>query len=91
MRKDWNDWQPPLPSRPENGHSTKEIEHRFTEVEAFNKRASLDRNELRKIVERHEKKLTTHEKAILGILIGMATLLQDKFPKIAALLLKSTI
>jgi hypothetical protein len=51
----------------------------------------VDREELHEIVERHEKKLTTHEKAILGILIGMATLLQDKFPKLAALLLKGTI
>jgi hypothetical protein len=89
MQKDWIGWHPN--SRHEDEHSTKEIEHRFTDLEAFSETSRLDRDELHEIVERHEKKLTTHEKAILGLLIGMATLLQDKFPKLAALLLKGQI
>jgi hypothetical protein len=89
MQRDWRDWQPPL--RPENEHSTKEIEHRFTSIEAFAEESKADRADLHQIVERHGQKLSTHEKAILGLLIGMATLLQDKFPKLAALILKGQI
>jgi hypothetical protein len=89
MRRDSNTWHQPL--RNEDEHSTKEIEHRFTDLEAFSETSRLDRDELHEIVKRHENKLTTHEKAILGLLIGMATLLQDKFPKLAALLIKGQI
>jgi hypothetical protein len=74
--------------RAENEHSTKEIEHRFTAIEEFAKESKEDRNDLYEIVETHTEKLATHEKAILAILIGMATLLQDKFPKLASALLK---
>ena len=91
MQRDWNDWQPPSPSRPENGHSTKEIEHRFTSIEEFARESLADRLKLRQIAERHADKLTTHEKAILGILIVLGVLLQEKYPKLAALLLKGAV
>ncbi len=84
MQRDWTGWPPPL--RPENEHSTKEIEHRFTDLEAFAVESKADRSDLHEIVERHGEKLSTHEKAILALLIAMATLLQDKFPKLAAIL-----
>ena len=89
MRKDSNIWPPQ--SRLDAEHSTKEIEHRFTDLEASTRTSDQDRVELHEIVERHSEKLTLHEKAILGLMIGMATLLQDKFPKVAALLLKGHI
>lgn len=84
MQNDWNSW--PQPSRPENGHSTKEIEHRFTDLEAFSKASSADRHDLHEMVDRHEEKLSLHEKAILAILIALGAVLQDKFPKLAGLI-----
>jgi ribosomal protein S12 methylthiotransferase accessory factor YcaO len=89
MQRDWNTW--PLPSRHEDEHSTKEIEHRFTGLEASSEQSKAEISGLHEIAERHGQKLSTHEKAILGLLIGMATLLQDKFPKLAAMLLKGQI
>ncbi len=89
MQSDWNSW--PQPSRPENGHSTKEIEHRFTDLEAFSEEIRSDRADLHEIVEKHSQKLSTHEKAILAMCIAIATLLQDKFPALAKLLLKGGI
>ena len=89
MRKDWNIWPPQ--SRLNAEHSTKEIEHRFTDLEAHSRTSTENQEELHEIVERHTEKLTMHEKAILGLMIGMATLLQDKFPKLAALILKGQI
>jgi hypothetical protein len=89
MQKDWIGWHPN--SRHEDEHSTKEIEHRFTGLEASSDQNKLEISDLHEIAERHSQKLSTHEKAILGLLIGMATLLQDKFPKLAALLLKGQI
>ncbi len=84
-----NDWSySPQPSRSENGHSTKEIEHRFTAIEEFAKESKEDRSELHEIVAHHTAKLSTHEKAILAICIAIATLLQDKLPSLAKLLLK---
>jgi hypothetical protein len=68
------------PSRSDNGHSTKEIEHRFTDLEAFTESSTEDSSELHQIVERHAEKLTLHERVLLGVLMGLATLLQDKFP-----------
>ena len=68
------------PSRSDNGHSTKEIEHRFTDLEAFTESSTEDSSELHRIVERHSEKLTLHERVLLGVLMGLATLLQDKFP-----------
>jgi hypothetical protein len=84
MRNDWNYSPPRLP--PVSEHSTKEIEHRFTDLEAFSKTSSADQEELHEIVEKHGEKLTLHERVLLGLLIGLATLLQDKFPHIAAVL-----
>ena len=78
MQREWNSW--PQPSRPENGHSTKEIEHRFTDLEAFAGESKADREDLHEIVEKHTDKLTLHERVLLGLLMGLATLLQDKFP-----------
>jgi hypothetical protein len=89
MQREWNRSQPPL--RPEDSHSTKEIEHRFTLMEDFAKESIADRVELRKIADHHANKLTTHEKAILGILIVLGVLLQEKYPKLAAILLKGQI
>ena len=89
MQRDWHTWQPHL--RNEDEHSTKEIEHRFTGLEASSEQSKAKIFDLHEIAERHSQKLSTHEKAILGLLIGMATLLQDKFPKLAALLLKGQI
>lgn len=84
MQRDWTGWPPH--SRPENEHSTKEIEHRFTGLEAFAERAEADQSELRETLQIHSDKLSTHEKAILAILIALGAVLQDKFPKLAALL-----
>jgi hypothetical protein len=84
MLIDWNFWPPRSPH--ENGHSIKEIEHRFTDLEAFSKTSSADRVELHEIVEKHTEKLTLHERVLLGILMAIATLLQDKFPVIAHML-----
>jgi hypothetical protein len=78
MQNDWS-YSPP-PSRPENGHSTKEIEHRFTDLEAFVGESRHDREDLHEIVEKHGEKLTLHERVLLGLLMALATLLQDKFP-----------
>jgi hypothetical protein len=89
MTRDWNIWPPP--SRHENGHSTKEIEHRFTAIEEFSKQSQVDRDHLNQIVERHAAKLSTHERAILAICIALGVVLQDKFPALAKLLLKSAI
>ena len=89
MQREWNRSQ--MHSRPEEEHSTKEIEHRFTSMEEFAKESIADRVELRKIADHHANKLTTHEKAILGILIVLGVLLQEKYPKLAAILLKGQI
>lgn len=88
MRNDWN--TSPPPSRPENGHSTKEIEHRFTGLEAYAEESRSDRDDLHDLVDRHTEKLTLHERVLLGVLMGLATLLQDKFP-VLVLALKALI
>jgi hypothetical protein len=75
----WN----PSPPRSENGHSTKEIEHRFTDLEAFSSESKADREDLHEIVERHSDKLTLHERVLLGLLIAFATLVQDRLPYLA--------
>jgi hypothetical protein len=80
MRREWNKSQPH--SRDEGEHTTREIEHRFTDLEAFTKSSAADRTELHEIVEKHGEKLTLHERVLLGLLMGLATLLQDKFPVI---------
>jgi hypothetical protein len=74
----------PLPLSSE--HSTKELEHRLTRLEDAKAMHGEHSEELFQIVERHSDKLTLHEKAILGILGALSILLQDKFPKIAALI-----
>lgn len=84
MPKDFQTWQEP--SRQDNGHSTREIEHRFTVMEESSQASKVDRADLRRITTDHAEKLTLHERVLLGLLIALATLLQDKFPKIAALL-----
>jgi hypothetical protein len=84
MLNDWNFWPPRSPH--ENGHSTKEIEHRFTDLEAFTRASSGDREHLHEIVEKHAEKLTLHERVLLGILMAIATLLQDKFPVLVHML-----
>lgn len=84
MQKDFPTW--PQPSRPDNGHTTREIEHRFTAMEAFSETSKADQKQLHKIVESHTEKLTLHERVLLGLLIALATLLQDKFPQLASLL-----
>jgi len=80
-----SNWQP-SPQRSENGHSTKEIEHRFTDLEAFTTESRHDREELHQIAEKHSEKLTLHERVLLGLLMGLATLLQDKFPVLVHML-----
>lgn len=86
MQQEWNSWPPHWPDRPENGHSTKELEHRLTDLEASRLESREDRAELFQIAEAHREKLTFHEKVLLAILMGLAAALQDKFPKLAALL-----
>lgn len=81
MHKDWNTW--PQPSRPENGHSTKELEHRLTESEMEHKASREDRKELFTITGGHTDKLTLHERVLLGLLIAFATLVQDRLPYLA--------
>lgn len=86
MQNEYNSWPPHWPHRSDNGHSTKELEHRLTDLEASRLESQTDRKELFDIVEAHRDKLTFHEKVLLAVLMGLAAALQDKFPKIAALL-----
>lgn len=80
-------WPPlPPPYRPENGHSTKEIEHRFTDLEAQADQSEEDHKDLHRIVSKHGEKLTLHERVILGLLIAFATLAQERMPYLAAFL-----
>ena len=72
-----------LPPRSDNGHSTKEVEHRFTELEVQHQISRDDRDELFSIAAKHTDKLTLHERVLLGLLMALATLLQDKFPALA--------
>lgn len=73
-------WLHPL----EDGHSIKEIEHRFTDLEAFSEESRNDRERIHKTISRHGEKLTLHERILLGLLIAFATLVQDKLPYVAA-------
>jgi hypothetical protein len=84
MQREWN--YSSQNYRPENGHSTKELEHRLTDLEASREESRADRKDLFEISEQHREKLSLHERLLLGILIALAAALQDKFPKIAALL-----
>lgn len=88
MSSKWSDLR--RSSSPEDGHSIKEVEHRFTDLEAFSRESTSDRRQLHEIVEHHGEKLQTHEKAILGLIIAFSALLQEQFPRLAALL-KGTI
>lgn len=74
------------PSQIGSGHSTRELEHRLTDLEAAKLASLSEREELYQIADRHHEKLTLHEKALLLILGCLSILLQDKFPAIAALL-----
>ena len=73
----------PEPSLQGGGHSTREIEHRFTELEMRHQASLEDRNKLFNITGKHSEKLTLHERILLGLLIALATLLQDKLPVLA--------
>lgn len=73
-------WRPPS----DDGHSTKEIEHRFTDLEATSEESRDDRKEIRATLSKHAEKLTTHERILLGLLIAFATLVQDRLPYVAA-------
>lgn len=80
-------WPPSLPpSRPENGHSTKELEHRFTSLEVHAEQSEEDHSDLRRVVSKHGEKLTLHERVLLGLLIAFATLAQERMPYVAAFL-----
>jgi hypothetical protein len=84
MHNGWNKSQPHL--RVEGEHTTREIEHRFTDLEAFTETSRHDSENLHEIVEKHADKLTLHERVLLGLLMGLATLLQDKFPVLVHML-----
>ena len=84
MQRNWH--ESPPSSRPENGHTVKEVEHRFTDLEAGLKESTADRMDLHEIVTAHAEKLQLHEKAILGLFIALSALLQEQFPRLAALL-----
>jgi hypothetical protein len=71
------------PFKQDNGHSTREIEHRFTELEIKHQASREDRDELFSIAEKHTDKLTLHERILLGLLIAFATLVQDRLPYVA--------
>jgi hypothetical protein len=71
---------------PEDRHSIKETEHRFTALEEFRKESSSDRQELHDIVEQHTEKLQTHERCIIALTMALSVLLQEQFPKLAGLL-----
>lgn len=86
MKNKWHGWLPSSQSLPEEGHSIKEVEHRFTDLEAFTKESRHDRAELHEIVQYHGEKLQTHERAILALVIAFSALMQEQFPRIAALL-----
>jgi predicted nucleic acid-binding OB-fold protein len=86
MHRDLNFWPLRSPHESGGGHSTKEIEHRFTDLEAFTRASSVDRLELHEIVEKHGEKLTLHERVLLGLLMALATLLQDRFPALVHLI-----
>ena len=80
MIRRWNE------SHPSSEHSTKEVEHRFTELEAFTRESRRDREDLHEIVESHTEKLLLHERAIIVLTMAFSALLQEQFPKIAAFL-----
>lgn len=81
--QNYRDWPQHWP-RPDDGHSTKELEHRFTSLEVQAEQSEEDHTDLRRIVSKHSDRLTTHERVLLGLLIGLATLLQDRLPYVAA-------
>lgn len=89
MTRNWNEWQP-FSGRPDNGHSTKEVEHRFTDLEAGQDRHRDEQHGLEMIVKGHGEKLQVHERAILFLTIAFSALLQEQFPKLA-LALKSAL
>jgi hypothetical protein len=77
---------PPWPPQSDDGHSIKEVEHRFTNLEAFSQESRADRERMHKTISRHGEKLTLHERILLGLLIAFATLVQDRLPYLAAFL-----
>lgn len=70
----WRDWH-----NTSEEHSSKELEHRLTRLE-------VSSDDTAQQVDSHADRLNLHERAILGILGALYILLQDKFPKVAALL-----
>lgn len=68
-----------------SGHSTRELEHRLTQLEDEKEASREQREELYEIAEEHRNKLTLHEKAILMIVGSLSILLQDKLPGLASL------
>ncbi len=83
MHIGWNRSQTPYSS---DHHTTKEIEHRFTALEEFSEDSESDREHIHKTLGKHSDKLAFHERVLLGLAITVGTILQDKFPAIAAAL-----
>ena len=74
-------WSPPG-SQP---HST-EVEHRLTVTEAAREHQDEWNEATEARLERHDRRLNLHEKAILGLGAALQVVLQDKYPWVAGLI-----
>lgn len=76
----WHSWPPPSPT-----HST-EVEGRLTREETHREHQD-DWNEATEArLDKHDRRLNLHEKAILGLGALLQILMQDKYPGLAALI-----
>jgi hypothetical protein len=82
---------PPWPNSPQpwpspSEHTAKEIEHRLTELEVTQDQHGEHHQEHFETHERHLQKLNLLERAILGIMMTLFIVLQDKLPSVAQFL-----
>jgi hypothetical protein len=82
MKENFKGWPQHWQEHPD--HSTKELEHRFTNLENMADANKEDHTSLHLIVTKHAEKLTFHERVLIALSISIGTLLQDRFPAIAA-------
>lgn len=80
-QQSWPPWQQPSPQ-----HSPIDLEHRLTSLEAIAEHHG-DLHEGHESSDRAlEKRISLHEKAILGILGLLNIVLQDKYPALAKII-----
>ncbi|MEQ1923849.1 MAG: hypothetical protein ABL952_15195 [Pyrinomonadaceae bacterium] len=73
----------PQPWQSPSEHGTKELEHRLTELEVTQGQHGEHHEEHFQIHERHLLKLNLLERALLGVMMTLFILLQDKLPGVA--------